>query len=127
MSVRKDMPHQRLQEFSIIDFTQAMVILATKREEQKEEILGLGQYGIDEPIHTAEVALVVRDDYHYRGIGTQMLVYLTYLAKRQGLLGFTAQVLVDNRPMIRVFEKMGFDLKKRMDEGVYDLEMKFKS
>ncbi len=88
-------------------------------------IVGVGQYGIDEESHTAEVAFAIRDDYHNRGIGTEMLSYLTYLAKREGLLGFTAEVLIDNKPMLHVFEKGGFDIKKKSDAGVYDMKMAF--
>ena len=33
-----------------------------------------------------EIALVIRDDYQDKGIGTELLSYLTYLAKRNGLL-----------------------------------------
>ena len=88
--------------------------------------MGVGQYCINEAMHTAEVAFVVRDDYQHRGIGTELLSYLTYLAKRHGLLGFTAEVLVENRPMLNLFEKMGFDIDKRSDEGVYELNMAFR-
>jgi acyl-CoA hydrolase/RimJ/RimL family protein N-acetyltransferase len=123
ISVRKDMPHERLQKFSIIDFTQEMVILAVKEREEKEEVLGIGQYGIDEETHTAEAAFVVKDNYQNQGIGTQLLSYLTYLAKKQGLLGFTAEVLLENKAMIHVFEKMGFKIKRIMTEGVYELNM----
>jgi ribosomal protein S18 acetylase RimI-like enzyme len=74
----------------------------------------------------AEVAFAVRDDYQNKGIGTELLSYLTYLANRQGLLGFTAEVLMENRPMLHLFEKMGFDIQKRREEGVYELEMMFR-
>jgi GNAT superfamily N-acetyltransferase len=69
---------------------------------------------------------VVRDDYQNIGIGTELLAYLTYLAKRQGLLGFTAEVLLENRPMLHLFENMGFDIEKRSEEGVYELKMGFR-
>jgi RimJ/RimL family protein N-acetyltransferase len=88
-------------------------------------IVGVGQYGIDDQSHTAEVAFAIRDDYHNRGIGTTMLSYLTYIARREGLLGFTAEVLIDNKPMLHVFEKGGFDLTRKSDAGVYDLKMAF--
>ena len=61
----------------------------------------------------------------YSGIGTEMLSYLTYLARRHGLLGFAAEVLIENKPMLRVFEKMGFDMKKSVGSGVYELHMTF--
>ena len=126
ISVRKDMPHERLQEFVIIDYTNQMVTLATIHRGEKEEIVGIGQYGINEATHTAEVGFAVRDDCQNKGIGTELITHLTYLAKKQGLLGFFAEVLVENRPMLHLFDKMGFDIKKRREEGVYELEMMFR-
>lgn len=124
ISFRQDMPHERLQEFVIIDYTQEMVILAVVRDGEKEEIAGLGQYTINEAGHTADVAFTVRDEYQNKGIGTELLAYLTQLAKRQGLLGFTAEVLVENKPMMHVFEKL-LDIHRTVDSGVYYLDMPF--
>jgi len=126
LSIRKDMPHERLQDFVIIDYSHEVVILGIIGSAENELIVGVGQYGIDEKSHTAEVAFAVRDDHQNRGIGQEMLSYLTYLAKREGLLGFTAEVLIDNKPMLHVFEKGGFDIKKKNDAGVYDLKMAFR-
>ncbi len=55
MSVRKDMPHERLQRFVVIDYTREIVILAAVQHHETEEVVGLGQYGIDESAHTAGV------------------------------------------------------------------------
>jgi len=126
LSLRKDMPHERLQDFVVIDYTKEVLLVVITGDQSNQIIAAVGQYGIDESTHTAEVAFAVRDDQQNRGIGFELLKYLTYLAKRQGLLGFTAEVLVDNKPMLHVFEKGGFDLKKRFDSGVYDLMLKFK-
>ena len=126
LSIRKDMPHERLQDFVIIDYSHEVVILGVIGSAENELIVAVGQYGIDEKSHTAEVAFAVRDDYQNRGIGQEMLSYLTYLAKKEGLLGFTAEVLIDNKPMLHVFEKGGFDIKKKSDAGVYDLKMAFR-
>lgn len=60
-----------------------------------------------------------------REVGTELVSYLTYLAKKQGLLGFTAEVLADNRPMLHLFDKMGFDIETKSSEGVYELKMAF--
>ncbi|HHH80061.1 MAG TPA: GNAT family N-acetyltransferase, partial [Thermoplasmatales archaeon] len=127
MSMRTDMPHERLQEFVVIDYSKEMVLLAVKQEGPKEVVLGIGQYGIDEQNHTAEVALVVRDDYQNKGIGKVLLSYLTQLAKKQGLLGFTAEVFANNQPMLHLFYEMGFEIEKRHAEaGVYELKMRFR-
>jgi len=126
ISVRKDMPHERLQEFVVIDYTQEMVILATVKEAEMEKVVAVGQYGINTQVHSAEVSLVVRDDFQNKGIGTTLLSYLTFLAKREGLMGFTAEVLVENKPMLHLFEKMGFDIQKRSEQGVYEMKMAFR-
>jgi len=120
------MPHKRLQDFVAIDYSRKMEILATKREKEKETIVGIGQYELNSDMHSAEVALVVRDSFQGQGVGRVLLSYLIYLARRQGLLGFTGEVLVANRSMVSLFEKMGFDTEKRSEEGVYLMRMWFR-
>lgn len=123
ISTRTDMPHERLQKFVVIDYTKEMVILAVIQRDEKEEIAGMGQYYIDENTHTAEVAFVVRDDYQQQGIGAELLTYLVFLAKKQGLHGFTASVLMDNKPMMILFKRTGFVVEQRPEAGVYELKM----
>ncbi len=125
MSPRTDIPHKIRQEFVAIDFSQKMVILATIEKEGKEIVLGMGQYITDTLTHTAEVAFTVKEDYHDQGIATEILKYLTILAKNEGLHGFTAEVLFENRPMMRVFEKVGFDMKRTIEDGSYSLVLNF--
>ena len=126
ISSRVDMPHERIQEYTSIDYTKEMVILAITKTDKKEEVLGLGQYSIYEQSLTAEVAFLVRDKWQNIGIGMELLSYLTYLAKKDGLSGFTAEVLRENTPMLHLFESMGFDIDKQSDSGMLELKMTFK-
>lgn len=126
ISIRADMHHDRIQQFVVIDYTKEMVILAAEQEGDKEVITGMGQYFINENTHTAEVAFLVRDEYQGQGIGTELLLYLTYLAKKNGLHGFTAEVLEDNKPMLQIFENAGFEIEKHAEAGMYALAMSFR-
>jgi GNAT superfamily N-acetyltransferase len=128
-SARKDMPHKRLQDFVAVDYSKKMEILAViaEKDMEKETIIGLGQYELNPDKYMAEVALVVRDKFQGQGVGKELLRYLAYLARRQGLLGFTGEVLVENSPMVNLFEKMGFDTEKRREEGVYEMSMRFRN
>jgi len=126
ISSRKDMPHERLQEFVVVDYTRETVILAVVQHDSREEVVGIGQFGIHAETHTAEVAFVVRDDWQNRGIGRELLANLTLLAKKQGLLGFTAEVLIENKPMLYLFESSGFDVTRHTDGGVCELKMMFR-
>ncbi len=126
MSSRMDMPHERLQEFGVVDYSSRMMILAVLKGDNKETIVGIGQYDMNKGTHTAEVALVVKDEHQKIGVGYELLSYLTHLAMRRGLLGFTAEVLVENEAMLNLFKNMGFDTEKRSDEGVYEMRMMFR-
>ncbi|MCX7991766.1 MAG: GNAT family N-acetyltransferase [Proteobacteria bacterium] len=123
--VKKEMPHQELQFYTAIDYTKEMVILAIVQDGWKETVVGVGQYSLNEKTLMAEVAFLVRDDYQKQGVGEVLLNYLTYIAKRAGLYGFTAEVLVDNKPMLKLFEKMGFKMERKRVEEVYLLKMFF--
>ena len=125
ISARRDIPHQELQKFAAVDYFQKMVLVAIIERDGIESICGIGQYGINSDMFTADVALVVRDNCQNHGIGGELLSYLTYLAKRQGLLGFTAEVLAGNDPVFHLFKRMGFAVSKSRDSGVYELKAMF--
>ena len=126
ISMRKDIPHENLQKFVVIDYTKDMIILALITEKEKEKIVGMGQYCLDEKTNTAEVAFMVRDDYQNQRIGGELLSYLTYLAKKQGIFGFTAEVLSENYSMLHLFNKMDCDMEKIISREVVELKMMFK-
>lgn len=128
ISARRNVPREVRQEVVAVDYSRDMVILAVVEEKdgpEQETVVGVGQYSLNRDMHTADVALVVRDDFQGKGVGSELLHYLTYLAKRQGLLGFSAEVLVTNRPMMALFEGMGFEIEKRREEGVFEMRMTF--
>jgi RimJ/RimL family protein N-acetyltransferase/uncharacterized metal-binding protein len=127
MQAQRSMPHEVLQEsFVVIDYSKEMVILSTVEHTQKEIVTGLAQFTTNERSHTAEVAIVIKDEYQNKGIGTELLMHLTYIAKKQGLLGFSADILKDNRAMLHLFEKVGFDIEKKTKPDVYTLSLGFK-
>jgi acyl-CoA hydrolase/GNAT superfamily N-acetyltransferase len=126
MSARMDMPHERLQEFGVVDYADRMMILAIVEGDSRETIAAIGQYEINKNMHTAEVALVVRDEYQKMGVGHDLLSYLTRLAMMRGLLGFTAEVLVENKPMLNLFKHMGFEAQRKSEDDVYEMRRTFR-
>jgi len=110
-----------------IDYAKDMVILAFAKRDGDEMVIGMGRYLVNEERRTAEVAVAVRDDQQNLGVGTEILSYLKQIARRRGLLGFTAQVREENASMLHLFEKMGLDLRSRTVQGVYLLDMQFKT
>lgn len=119
------MPHNLLQKYVIIDYTKEMLIFAIVERQGVEEIVGMGQYIIDADRHMADTSFLVGDTWQNRGIGIVLIEYLTELAKRDGLLGFSATVLAENRAMLRLFERMNFQMEIQISASVYDLTMGF--
>ena len=125
---RRETPYEQIQELVVIDYLRETAIMAVLQDEKmpgKEDLVGVGRYHVHPKQQTARVAFAVRDDYQNRGIAQELLSYLTYLARRQGLLGFTAAVLAENDAMLHVFEKCGFERSKQMIQGVVVLSVTF--
>jgi GNAT superfamily N-acetyltransferase len=112
MSVRMDMPRERLQKLVLVDYASNMMTLAIIEDKEEETIAGIGQYNLNRDMLTAEVAQVVKDEYQNIGVGHKLLVYLTHLARKRGTLAFTAEVSAE-KPMINLLESMEFDIMKR--------------
>jgi succinyl-CoA synthetase alpha subunit/GNAT superfamily N-acetyltransferase len=86
-----------------------------------DDIIGVGRYdrwpGKDE----AEVAFIVDDEHQGRGISTVMLEHLSAIARARGITRFTAEVLPDNRSMLAVFRKAGFEVRNEFSGGIVDV------
>jgi acyl-CoA hydrolase/GNAT superfamily N-acetyltransferase len=126
MTARKGMSHEKLQDYTVIDYTKEMVILAVRQEEGAEVVAGLAEYYLDEEHLSANVAFTVRDGLQNKGIGTELLAYLVFLARRQGLHALTAEVLMENKPMMRVFQKLKLPMDVTTAEKVYELTLRLK-
>ncbi|MBF0488263.1 MAG: GNAT family N-acetyltransferase [Nitrospirae bacterium] len=126
ISVRKDMPHERLQEFISVDYVNKMVLVAVVKEGAREFIAGMGQYTILTDMHAADAAFVVRDSYQGKGIGRELLNYITLIARKRGLLGFTAEIISSNRVMVTLFDSLDADISKTYEDGLTTLKIMFK-
>jgi acetate---CoA ligase (ADP-forming) len=71
----------------------------------------------------AEAAFVVADEHQGRGIGTRLLEQLAARAADAGIERFVAEVLSDNRPMLKVFEDAGLEASRELEGG--EIEVQF--
>jgi RimJ/RimL family protein N-acetyltransferase len=51
---------------------------------------------------------------------------LRNIAEKQGLLGFTAEVLPENTRVLHLLEKVGFNIEKKFSSGVYLVKTAFR-
>lgn len=125
MSHLKRFPQKQLQNFVFIDHRNEVAFVATVPEAHGDEIIATGGYFLDPMTNRAEVAFVVRDSWHSRGIGTFLMRYLTTVARRNGIAGFTAEVLRQNKAMQTVLHNCGCKVKSRLVGDVYHFDLDF--
>jgi len=118
-------PQKEVMNFLYTDYRSDMAIVGTLREAHGEEIIAIGRYYLNPRTNRAEVAFIVRDQWQNHGIGTFLLKYLVTIARRNGIAGFTAEVLVDNRPMMAVLHKSGCKIRSQLEDRVYSFELDF--
>ena len=82
-----------------------------------EDIIAVGRYDRVSP-HTAEVAFNVSDSRQGTGLASVLLEHLVAAARERDINEFTAEVLPQNAKMIKVFTETGFDVARRLDDGV---------
>jgi len=71
---------------------------------------------------TTEIAIVVEDDWQHRGLGSLLLDALLAAAERRNLRVFRADVLADNRPMLRVLSRLADIRRRESSHGILTLE-----
>jgi acyl-CoA hydrolase/GNAT superfamily N-acetyltransferase len=125
MSHMKRIPRKQLQNFVYIDHRNEVAIVGTVPEAHGEDIIAIGRYYLDPKTNRAEVAFVVRDDWQKQGIGSFIMKHLANIAKRNGIAGFTAEVMRDNKPMQAVINHSGMKVRSSVNEGVFHYEMEF--
>jgi acyl-CoA hydrolase/GNAT superfamily N-acetyltransferase len=125
MSSQVNFSHRQIQDFVYVDHRKDVAIVGTIPEAHGEDIIAVGRYYLDEKTNRAEVAFVVRDDWQGKRIGSFLFKHLTDLAKRNGIAGFTAEVLRDNIRMQTIFNHSGHKVQTRLVEGVYSFVIDF--
>ena len=119
LSLRRHLPHAEMQKyFVVIDYTREMAILAVRQYSGREIITGMAQYCIGEDSLSAELSIIVRDDYQNKGIGFELLSYLVTVAKNQGLHTFTADILPDNSAVFRLIDRLGLEYDRKWQDGL---------
>jgi RimJ/RimL family protein N-acetyltransferase len=108
--------------FLKIDFVDHVALVAVAEDAGRPRIVGGGRYVVVRP-GTAEVAFAVTDDYQGQGVGSALMHHLALLARKAGIKELTAEVLPENIPMLKVFQKCGLALQTKRRAGVVDVTL----
>ena len=114
-----------MQEYVNVDYRSCMSVVGIIEEGGIERLIAEGRYVLNQDLQYADTAFFVDEKYHRRGIALFLLNMLMNSAREQGIKGFTADILADNKAMIKVFEKSCYPIKALVEYGVYHITINF--
>ena len=103
---------------SAISIMTARLRLWPKLSRDGGKIIGIGRLIADPDHETVEYAVLIADAWQKKEVGSILTDYCMEIAKRWKLKRVVAQTTTDNRPMISVFEKRGFNITYGDDSTV---------
>lgn len=123
----RSMPHRKLKNFVNIDYVNTMALASVFHEDEHQMIVAVGRYSVNKASNAAEVAFIVRDDWQGQGVGVAMFNQLLDVARKRGIVRFTADVLHDNARMLHIFHKCApSSIESTLEDGVYHLSFGIK-
>ncbi|MDQ1378271.1 MAG: hypothetical protein QOE15_2444 [Acidimicrobiaceae bacterium] len=106
---------REVERFTVVDYHDRLALVI----EADGTLVAVGRYDATGRDGEAEVAFVVAEKYHHRGLGTLLLEHLAVAARARGIRCFVADTLAQNGPMLDMFRAAGFRVTShRVDIGV---------
>jgi acetyltransferase len=107
MSARR-LSRAEIERFVGIDGDCEVALIATTAHAGGERQIGVARFAREQCGETAEIALVVADDWQGRGLGRRLLTGLIASARRHGVRRLVGTTLSDNGAMLRLAQALGF-------------------
>jgi RimJ/RimL family protein N-acetyltransferase len=114
---KRHFSEREVEFFLNVDFVSHVALAAVLFEDGRQMIVGGARYFVTQP-GCAEVAFAVDDPHQKLGIATHLITHLIAIARAAGLEQLVADVLPENVPMLKVFERCGLAMTTRRDRGV---------
>lgn len=109
---------KELRRMTNVDYRDRMAFVA----ELGAEVIGMAIYERLPSSTFAEVAFTISDHHQGRGLGSIFLEHLAGAAAECGIDHFEAEVLSENRSMIQVFRRAGYEISRSFDGSTLHLE-----
>ncbi len=117
----RTMPHCKMQGYVNVDYRNTMSIIGLAGD----CVVAEGRFVKDPNSYFGELAFFVDEQCQGHGIATYLYKMLIRAAKKQGIIGFTADVMASNKAMMRVFQKGQLSVEACLDSGTYRLTIPF--
>jgi acetyltransferase len=110
--------HEVATQFCYIDYARELAIVAEVVENGRRKLIGVGRLIADPDLETVEYAILITDAWQRKDLGKILTQYCLEIAKAANLKRIFAETTKDNKPMISVFKKLGFQVHFDEDTNV---------
>jgi len=110
--------HEVATQFCYIDYAREIGIVAEIEEKGKKKLIAVGRLISDPDLTTVEYAILITDAFQKRELGTILTTYCEEIAKKWKMKRIFAETTKDNKAMIAVFKKLGFEVTYNEDNTV---------
>lgn len=110
-----------------VNYEDEMAFAAAVGEQETERVVGTASYFLDPESGFADVAYMVDPGWQGRGLGTALHKRALDYARRHGVRGFSADVLVGNEAMMSIFQGSPGALEVVEEDGRYEVLLRFAS
>nr|VUD27608.1 acyl-CoA synthetase [Salmonella sp. NCTC 7297] len=115
--------HEDLANMTQIDYDREMAFVAVRRLDNAEEILGVTRAISDPDNMDAEFAVLVRSDLKGLGLGRRLMEKLIAYTRDHGLKRLNGITMPNNRGMVVLARKLGFQVDIQLEEGIVGLTL----
>lgn len=115
--------HEDLANMTQIDYDREMAFVAVRTENEESEIIGVTRTVSDPDNIDAEFSVLVRSDLKGLGLGRRLLDKMIDYAAEHGLQRLTGITMPNNRGMITLAKKLGFDVDIQIQDGIVNLSL----
>ena len=123
-NIVRNLPHSDLVRFCNIDYDREMAIVAEVTEGGRRREIGVGRVIAEPDRRRGEFAVVIADQYQYKGLGRKLVDMLIDIAEERRMESIFGVVLRDNTPMLALCKEMGFTLQTEEDYTRVELALK---
>ncbi|HEX3279501.1 MAG TPA: bifunctional acetate--CoA ligase family protein/GNAT family N-acetyltransferase [Thermoleophilaceae bacterium] len=110
--------HEMATRFCFIDYDRELALVAEVAENGTHKLAGVGRLVAD-PLHErAEYALLVADPWQGRGLSEVLTDRCLAVAGAWGVGTVYAETELDNQRMINVMKHHGFEVERRLEDGL---------
>lgn len=111
MSARR-LSRAEIERLVRIDGECEVALIAITVQAGRERLVGVARFVREECGETAEIALVVADDWQGRGLGRRLMSGLIAAARRRGVRRLVGTTLSENIAMVALARKLGFEMAR---------------